>query len=177
MCSSDPGRLRPTVTPIEPKNDQEALALRFAAAMGQNPQDMYDLMAESFVRYGEETLWQPLSKKAYIGMSDNFLAPFPDMRWQVLDCVSDGPRVVLQVVETGTFTQPWILGDRTFQPNGKGYSMRGAVFMTIESAQIQQYTYIHAAGDFASAYAELFEAEEFASSYLDFLLTLEGTAG
>lgn len=158
----------------EPKNEAEEVALQFAAAMGREPERMYELLSDEFVRYGEETLWQPMSKKAYVGMSDNFLAPFPDMRWEVLDCVSDDPRVVLQVVETATFTRPWILGGRTFQPNGKGYSMRGAVFMTIRSGQIQEYTYVHAAGDFSSAYAELFGAEEFASSYLEFLLTLEG---
>jgi hypothetical protein len=153
---------------IAAKNDLERVALRFAAAMGADPKAMYDLLADDFVRLGEETLWQPLGKANYVAMSDNFLSAFTDVSWRVVEMLSDGNRVVLQIVETGTFSRPWVIGNVEVAPNDRPYSIRGAVFMTIADGQIHAYTYIHDAS-FTSTYADVL-TDDFALAYYEFLI-------
>jgi len=153
---------------IVPKNEVETVALRFAAAMGADPGAMRDLLAEDFVRYGEETLWQPLGKANYVAMSENFLVPFPDVSWRVVEVLSDGDRVALEIVESGTFSRPWVIGDVEISPNDRAYSIRGVVLMTIRSGQIHTYTYIHDAS-FTSTYADVL-TDDFAVAYYEFLI-------
>lgn len=153
---------------IAPKNDVEAVALRFAAAMGNDPKAMYDLLADDFVRHGEETLWQPLGKANYVAMSDNFLSAFPDLSWRVVEVLSDADRVALQIVESGRFSRPWVIGKVEIAPNGRPYSIRGVVLMTITGGQIHAYTYIHDAS-FTSTYADVL-TDDFALAYYEFLI-------
>ena len=150
-----------------PRNDAEAVALRFAAAMGHDTDAMLHLLADDFVRYGEQTQWQPMSRDVYLKMTENFLVPFPDVEWDVLEVLSDGRRVVLHLVESGTFLEPWVVGDAILEPTGSRYTIRGALFLTVEGGQIQEYTYIHD-GSFAQTLGAMM-TDEFMAAYLEFL--------
>jgi len=153
-----------------PRNDAEAVALRFAAAMGNDTDAMFRLLADDFVRYGEQTGWQPMSRSMYLRMTENFLVPFPDVEWDVLEVLSDGRRVVLHLIESGTFLEPWVVGDSILEPTGGRYTIRGALFLTVERGQIQEYTYIHD-GSFAQTIGAMMTGE-FTAAYLEFLAGL-----
>jgi ketosteroid isomerase-like protein len=157
----------------KPRNDAEDVALRFAAAMGNDNDTLLGLLADDFVRYSEQTQWQPMSRATYVRMTENFTVPFPDVKWEVLEVLSDGPRVVLHIVESGTFVNPWVVGDVKAEPNGKKYSIRSALFMTVEGGQIHDYTYIYDNG-FALTHGDVM-TEEFATAYLEFLGAPTGT--
>jgi predicted ester cyclase len=156
------------VTAPTPKNEVERVAVRFAAAMGADPESMYALLADTFVRRGEQTAWQPLGKANYVAMSENFLSAYPDVRWEVVDVLSDGNRVVLHMVERGTFTAAWTIGDITVQPTGGEYTSRGMVLMTIDDGLISEYTLVQDGG-FRSAFGEIF-TDEFGLAYYEFLI-------
>lgn len=166
--SPECGRCGMTENERLPRSDAEAVALRFASAMGNDPSTMYELLADDFVRRGEQTAWMPMGKANYVAMSENFLAPFPDVSWTVEDLLSEDDRVLVQIVESGTFTAPWVLGDLVIPPTGTAYSSHGMVLMTIRAGQISTYTYVHDAG-FSQAYGKLFD-DAFATAYFRFLI-------
>jgi predicted ester cyclase len=154
-----------------------AVVERFAGAMSHDLETMAACLDDGYVRYGVETGWQPMSKATYMAMADNFVVPFPDCRWEITDLLADGRRVAVQLIESGTFTEPWTVGDVTVSPNGVRYEMRGAVFFTVNDRDlVQEYTYIHS-GTFAATYADVM-TDEFYVAYAEALrgggLLLEG---
>lgn len=156
------------MTPHIPRSPAEEVALAFAAAMGRDPSTMYELLADDFVRHGEETMWMPLGKDAYVAMSENFLGPFPDTAWEVLDVLSEGDRVVLHIVESATFSSPWVIGDVTIPPNHKTYRIHGIVIFTIREGRISEYTYVHDS-TFNATYADVL-TDDFGLAYYEFLI-------
>jgi len=155
-------------------NDAEQAAAvevveRFAGAMSHDLETMAACLDDGFLRYGVETGWQSMSKSTYMAMADNFVVPFPDCRWEITDLVADGRRVAVQLIESGTFTEPWTVGDVAVAPNGVRYEMRGAVFFTVNDRNlISEYTYIHS-GTFAATYAGAM-TDEFYVAYADALM-------
>jgi predicted ester cyclase len=142
---------------------------RFAGAMSHDLPTMAACLDDGYLRYGVETGWQPMTKTMYMAMADNFVVPFPDCRWEITDLVADGRRVAVQLIESGTFTEPWTVGDVTVPPNGVRYEMRGAVFFTVNDRDlISEYTYIHS-GSFAATYAGVIP-DEFYVAYAEALM-------
>jgi ketosteroid isomerase-like protein len=146
------------MTEHTPRNEAEAVVLRLAAAMSARDLDAVDAcLADDFVRYGEETSWEPMPKTAFRAMGENFTVPFPDYAWEITEMVSDGNRVAVQLIETGTFIHPWDLRGRIIQPTNTKYVLHGAIFFTMnEDNLIQAYTYIHDSG-FVAAYGDVLD--------------------
>jgi hypothetical protein len=146
------------MTEFTPRTGEEAVVLRLAAAM--NAQDLDALLAcmsEDYVRYGEETGWQPMSKAAYKAFGENFFVPFPDVSWEILALVSQGNQVVLHIIERGTFARPWELNGRVIEPTNTAYATHAAVFFTVDADNlVQSYTYIHD-NDFVARFGALLD--------------------
>jgi predicted ester cyclase len=141
----------------------------FSGAMSHDLETMAACLDDDYLRYGVETGWQPMTKTTYMAMAENFVVPFPDCRWEITDLVADGRRIAVQLVESGTFTEPWTVGDVTIQPNDVRYEMRGAVFFTVNDRDlIQEYTYIHS-GTFAQTYVDVM-TDEFYVAYAQALM-------
>jgi predicted ester cyclase len=142
---------------------------RFVGAMSHDLDTMAACLDEDYLRYGIETGWQPMTKATYMAMARNFVVPFPDCTWTITDLVADDGAVAVQLIEAGTFSEPWVVGDVTIAPNGVRYEMRGAVFFSVNQHNlIQRYTYIHS-GTFAQTYADVM-TDEFYRAYADVLM-------
>ena len=142
----------------------EAVVRRFVGAMGQDLETMFACLAPDFVRYGADAGWLPMSKATYREMARDFQQPFPDCRWDLVQIVSAERRVAVELVESGTFTGAWTVGDVTVPANGARYEMSGAVFFEIdEDDLISSYRYLHT-GAFTQVYADVM-TEEFYVAY------------
>jgi len=51
--------------------------------------------------------------------------------WETNCMVVSGDTVAIEVIETGTFTEPWTWQGKTLRPNGKGYRARISVFFRV----------------------------------------------
>ena len=152
------------VTVEQRRERSEQVVRRFVAAMGQDLDTMFACLADDYVRYGVETGWLPMSRATYRHMAHNFQGPFPDCRWEPLQVVAEERRVAVELVESGTFTQPWTVGNATVEPNGVRYEMNGAVFFEIDDDDlISSYRYLHT-GVFTQIYADVM-TEEFYMAY------------
>jgi hypothetical protein len=99
-------------------------------------------------------------------MAENFRVPFPDCRWQASQVIADGRRVAVELVESGTFSQPWTIRGVTVEPNGGRYEMHGAVFFEIDDDDlIGSYRYVHT-GSFTQTYADVM-TDEFYAAYAE----------
>ena len=78
-------------------------------------------LADDFVRQGESTNWLSMSKENYRDMLVRLHALFPDFRWEPNCMVVSDDTVAIEVIETGTFTEPWTCQGKTLRPTGKGY--------------------------------------------------------
>jgi predicted ester cyclase len=148
---------------------------RFVAAMGQDIDTMFDCLSDGFVRLGSETGWLPMSKRTYRRMAENFRVPFPDCRWDPTLIVADGSRVAVELVESGTFSHPWTIGDVTVDPNGVRYEMHGATFFEVDDAGlISSYRYVHT-GAFTEIYAGVM-TDEFYVAYANEFFSADSAA-
>lgn len=95
-------------------------------------------LADDFVRRGESTKWVPLSKKNYRDMWAHFAVAFPDFKWQTMCMVTAGDTVAIEVIETGTFTEPWDWQGKTLQPTDKSYRARISVFFRVNGDRLIQ---------------------------------------
>ena len=141
----------------KPRNSAEALIWRFIDA--QNGHDFDATLAcfaEDFVRYGEETKWEPFGKESYGEWGRDFNEAFPDWDWDVLDMVSSDDTVAVHLIESGTFAHPWELNGRAIQPNHKKYKDRVVIFFKIRDDLIQSYTNIHSS-DFIQCYGDILD--------------------
>lgn len=144
----------------------EEVVRRFVAAMGQDVEGMFACLAPDFVRCGSETGWFPMAKATYRRMAENFQQPFPDCRWEATQVLVDGRRVAIELVESGTFSQPWTIRGVTVEPNGVRYEMHGATFFQVdEDGLISSYRYVHT-GSFTQTYADVM-TDEFYAAYAE----------
>ena len=81
-------------------------------------------LADDFVTLGESTKWVPVSKENYRDMWARFAAAFPDFKWETIGMVVSDHTVAIEVIETGTFTEPWAWQGRTLRPTGRSYRIR-----------------------------------------------------
>jgi steroid delta-isomerase-like uncharacterized protein len=114
------------------KMTPEEVARKFLDAYNKNDLDAaMACLADDFVRRGESTNWLPMSKEKYRAMLARFALAFPDFRWETNCMVVSGDTVAIEVIETGTFTEPWTWQGKTLRPTGKGYRARISVFFRV----------------------------------------------
>ena len=96
-----------------PKNPAETLIWQFIDAQtGHDMAAVVQLFSDDFVRYGEETEWKAFGKENYLEWGEDFNVAFPDWNWEILELVGSGDTAALHVIESGTFSQPWVLRGR-----------------------------------------------------------------
>ena len=114
------------------KMTPEAVVLAFLDAFNKNDLDGgMACLADDFVRLGESTKWVPMSKEIYRDMWARFADAFPDFKWETSCMVTSGDTVAIEVVETGTFTDPWAWQGKTLWPTGKAYRSRISLFFRV----------------------------------------------
>ena len=147
------------------QSQAEEVVRRFVAAMGRDIPGMAACLDDGFERLSATPGWMPMSKATYLAMAENFCAPFPDCRWTLEDLVVQGRRVAVRIVESGTFTRPWTVGDVTAAPNGGSYESPGAVFFEVNDAGlISRYTLVQPTEMFTGSYAGVL-SDEFYAAY------------
>jgi ketosteroid isomerase-like protein len=114
------------------KMTPEAVVLAFLDAFNKNDLDGgMACLADDFVRLGESTKWEPMSKEIYRDMWARFTFAFPDFKWETSCMVTSGDTVAIEVIETGTFTDPWAWQGETLRPTGKAYRSRISLFFRV----------------------------------------------
>jgi ketosteroid isomerase-like protein len=114
------------------KMTPEAVVLAFLDAFNKNDLDGgMACLADDFVRLGESTKWKPMSKEIYRDMWARFADAFPDFKWETSCMVTSGDTVAIEVIETGTFTDPWAWQGKTLRPTGKAYRSRISLFFRV----------------------------------------------
>jgi ketosteroid isomerase-like protein len=114
------------------KMTPEEVALTYIDAYNKNDLDgAMACLADDFVKQGESTKWVPMNKENCRDMWARFAAAFPDFKWEPICMVVSGDTVAIEVIETGTFTEPWTWQGKTLRPTGKGYRARICVFFRV----------------------------------------------
>jgi predicted ester cyclase len=143
---------------------------RFVEAMGQDIPAMAGCLDDAFERRSASIGWAPMGRSRYLAMAENFCAPFPDCRWELVDLVADGDKVAVRMTETGTFSHPWTVGNVTVEPNGLSYESPGAVFFEVNDAGlIERYTLVQPSETFTSTYADVLTDEFYAVYAAEFM--------
>jgi ketosteroid isomerase-like protein len=115
------------------KMTPEEVVLAFLDAFNKNDLDGgMACLADDFVRLGESTKWVPMSKEKYRDMWARFAIAFPDFKWEASCMVTSGDTVAIEVIETGTLTEPWAWQGKTLWPTGKAYRSRISVFFRVD---------------------------------------------
>jgi hypothetical protein len=125
----------------------------FVAAMNTHSWDKAQVfLAKDFQRFGEHTNWGPMSRTEYELFWTNFMEPFDDdYQWEILTLVSNDEVVAAEILESGTFTRPWVLEGVIFppdlqglriEPNNVSYKGRVTCFFWIKDGLIQKYHYL-----------------------------------
>jgi predicted ester cyclase len=128
-------------TDTKSKTTPEKVVLTFLDASNKNDLDgAMACLADDFVRLGESTKWVPMSKKNYRDMWARFAVAFPDFKWETSCMVTSGDTVAIEVIETGTFTEPWAWQGKTLRPNDKGYRARICVFFRVNKRGLIQHS-------------------------------------
>ena len=113
----------------KPKSPAEVVVLRLIDAFcREDKEGMLACLAPDFVRYGEETSWKPMSKQGYREFVDNFKLAFTNWNWEILDMVSEGDTVAVDLMESATLSHPWPLRGQIIQPNHETYHTRTFIF-------------------------------------------------
>ena len=114
------------------KMTPEEVVLAFLDAFNKNDLDGWmGCLADDFVRLGESTNWVAMSKENYRDMWTRFAVAFPDFKWETSCMVTWGDTVAIEVMETGTFTEPWAWQGKTLWPTGKAYRSRISLFFRV----------------------------------------------
>jgi ketosteroid isomerase-like protein len=110
----------------------EEVVRTFLAAYNKNDLDgAMACLADDFVRQGESTNWVPMNKQKYRDIWARFAIAFPDFKWEPICMVVSGDTVAIEVIETGTFMEPWAWQGKTLRPTRKGYRARIGVFFRV----------------------------------------------
>jgi predicted ester cyclase len=79
------------------KMTPEAVVLAFLDAFNKNDLDGgMACLADDFVRLGESTKWEPMSKEIYRDMWARFADAFPDFKWETSCMVTSGDTVAIR---------------------------------------------------------------------------------
>jgi hypothetical protein len=91
-------------------------------------------MADGCKRFGEPS-WMVIEKADYIESYRRYLTSFSDYRLDILNTVASGSTVVFEMIESATFTGPYLLPDgRVIQPNGQSYSDRVCTWVEVDES-------------------------------------------
>jgi ketosteroid isomerase-like protein len=112
----------------------EDVVRRFLDAYNTNDLDgAMACLADDFVRMDESATCVPMSKETYREMWARFAVAFPDFKWKTTCMVTSGDTVAIEVIETGTFTEPWAWQGKTLWQTGKAYRSRISVFFRVNN--------------------------------------------
>jgi hypothetical protein len=76
-----------------------------------------------------------IAKADYIAAYRQYLASFSGYRLDIVNTVTHGNTVVLEMIESATFTAPYPLPDgRVIQPNGQRYTDRVCTWIEVEES-------------------------------------------
>jgi steroid delta-isomerase-like uncharacterized protein len=110
----------------------EEVVHRFLDAHNKNDLDSaMACLADDFVRMEESAGCVPMSKETYRDVWARFAVAFSDFKWKTTCMVTSGDTVAIEVIETGTFEQPWVCQGKTLRPSGKAYRARLCVFFRV----------------------------------------------
>jgi predicted ester cyclase len=97
-------------------------------------------LTDDFERYSNTTKeWDPMFKDRFKEMWVSFQNAFPDFKWDVVDIVCSGNTVAIEVIETGRFTNLWVMPGITIKPTGKSYRSYNSLFFHVKDGLIQNY--------------------------------------
>jgi ketosteroid isomerase-like protein len=114
------------------KMTPEEVVRKFLDAYNKNDLDgAMACLADDFVRQGESTNWVPMNKENYRDMWARIAIAFADFKWEPICMVVAGATVAIEVIETGTFMEPWVWQGKTLRPTGKRYRARIGVFFRV----------------------------------------------
>jgi predicted ester cyclase len=139
-----------------PKNAAEATVLGLAADLGRGDMDgVRRRFSDDCVWYCEEYGWAPTGKTRLCEQVAGFRRAFPDHRWEIIDLLSEGDTVAVEFVETGEFSAPWQIENRTIEPNRERYRSHRVIFFEIDGDdRISLGRAVHD-GDFAQRFGPL----------------------
>ena len=91
-------------------------------------------MADDCRRLGEPD-WIILAKAEYIAAYRRYLASFSGYRLDIVNTMTHGNTVVLEMIESATFSAPYSLHDgRVIQPNGQRYTDRVCTWVEVNES-------------------------------------------
>jgi hypothetical protein len=99
-----------------------AIALAWADASARGDlETAVSMLADDVKRYGGFT-WMPLERAFYVERWKIFLDAFSPYELKVVNCLTNGRTVALEMIESGTFSRPYVLFDgRVLQPDFQSY--------------------------------------------------------
>jgi hypothetical protein len=99
------------------------------------------MLDPAFKRYARSTDWRPMSCESYKEIFMPWARAYPDYKWEVKNAVVNGQWVAAQVVETGTFENPFELRPGVFfPPTGKSHRCEYAIFVRVnEKGLLAEY--------------------------------------
>lgn len=126
----DLSRLTPLCQPDE--RSAEVLDQYLAAYNKHDIVEAGALTTHDFTRYSVTTA-RPQSKPDWSDMWVRFNDAFPDERWQVASTKNCGDTVSVRVIETGTFSRPWVFPDgHTELPTGHAYRADSVIVFRLD---------------------------------------------
>jgi hypothetical protein len=99
------------------------------------------MLDPTFKRYARSTDWRPMSCESYQEIFMPWARAYPDYHWEVKNAVVNGAWVAAQIIETGTFKNPFELRPGVFFPaTGKHHRCEYAIFVRInEKGLLAEY--------------------------------------
>jgi hypothetical protein len=81
----------------------------------------FAMLSDDLKRRGDPD-WIPWTKPQYRAMWSGFIEAFPDFKWEITNYVESGNMVVMEMIESGTFTVPYPRGGgKSVPPTNKAY--------------------------------------------------------
>ena len=103
-------------------NTPAAIALEWAAACASDFDKAVSMLAPDMKRYGGFS-WSSVGRDFYVERWKIFFNAFSPYRLQVENYLTNGRTVALEMIESGTFSRPYLLSDgRELPPNFQSYS-------------------------------------------------------
>ena len=109
------------------------------------------LMSDDYVRYGDPSWDEPMTKDEWGGALKSFCAAFPDWGWEITNLFVFGETVILEASERGSWTKPWELFGNVLEPSGETFADQDAVFFVVKDGLIT-HTRVYITNNFSRVF-------------------------